>query len=136
MLSNATIKDLITAAAEGLRNAESDAKEQIEGADEAVASHTAAIAAAELYLSKAPTEQTNTPTPPIDELRIILSAASYWSTAEADDEHPDPAGDVRELIDEALTIVFTSSPIRGRSALNLKPQPLRKGHNLNLPTDH
>lgn len=44
------------------------------------------------------------PTPIMQELRIVLNAAVYWSEAEADEEHPDPIGDACELIREASDI--------------------------------
>jgi hypothetical protein len=44
----------------------------------------------------------NTPTSPIEELRIILEGMEYLSSAEADTDHPDPTGDALEMIPEAL----------------------------------
>jgi hypothetical protein len=44
----------------------------------------------------------NKPTPPLEELRIILEAASAIKDMEADSEHPDPIGDACGLIDDAL----------------------------------
>lgn len=44
----------------------------------------------------------NPPTPPLEELRIILEGAQALRDMEADAEHPDPTGDALDLIDDAL----------------------------------
>tara|TARA_R110002167_G_scaffold204779_4_gene408932 strand:+ start:397 stop:591 length:195 start_codon:yes stop_codon:yes gene_type:complete len=52
MIPTDTLRDLINAAEEGLRNTEDDVKHGVLDAQEAVDSHTAAIAAAEKFLEE------------------------------------------------------------------------------------
>jgi len=42
-------------------------------------------------------------TPAYEEVGIMLGAAVHWAEAEADDEHPDPMGEVCDLVRDAAS---------------------------------
>jgi hypothetical protein len=49
--------------------------------------------------------KTNIPTPPLEEIEIMLSAAIYWLHAEPDEDHPNPKQDSEECLNDAYAAI-------------------------------